>query len=92
MQKYTYPIVFIYNEETGYYNGYIPDLHLSAVGEKLEDAYADAEDAMTKYFQIVLEDQLDVEPPSTLEKIAAKWVGFKTSLISVDLTPAKKKR
>lgn len=89
MPKFTYPIVFIFNEEVGMYNGYIPDLGISALGDKLEDAYEDAEVALTRYFQITLEDDLDVPLPSTLEQVAGKWVGFKTSLISVNLKKKK---
>jgi len=90
--KFTYPIVFIYNEEVGMYNGYIPDLGVAALGDKLEDAYADAESSIKKYFQIVMQEDLEIPVPSPLETVTAKWVGYKTSLITADLPDAKKKK
>jgi len=92
MQKYTYPIVFIFNEETAQYNGYIPDLGVASIGDKLEDAYSEAEEAMKQFVQIALANDIEFEPASGLEEITAKWVGFKTSLITVDLSPRKKRK
>jgi len=86
MPKFTYPIVFILNEETGAYNGFLPDLMVHAIGETLEDVYAEAEYKMYAYFKIVLrEEDIEVSPPSSLEEITEKWKGYKVSLLSVNL-------
>lgn len=92
MPKFTYPIVFVMNQDTGIYNGFIPDLNLFAQGELLEDVYAHAEDMIYAYFKFgLMEEDPDFPTPSTLEEISEKWKGYKVSLISADIKDKKKK-
>ena len=86
MPKFTYPIVFILNPETGGYNGFIPDLLIFAEGEKLEDVYEDAHETLTKFFALQQKYGKDVPAPSGLDEMTAKWEGFKVSLITADIT------
>ena len=86
MPKYTYPIVFILNEETGNYNGYIPDLAIFAEGEKLESVYAEAEEIIHNYFRLAAKHNVEIPGPTSLEDIAKKWKGFKISLITANIT------
>ncbi|MCL2570394.1 MAG: type II toxin-antitoxin system HicB family antitoxin [Firmicutes bacterium] len=85
MPKFTYPIVFIYNQEEEKYNGFIPDLSIFAEGEKMEDVYASAEDLIHQYFGLALKHDLDFPAPSTLEEISSKWEGFKISLLTATI-------
>ena len=85
MPKFTYPMVFIFNEETGLYNGYIPDLTLYCEGEVLESVYACAEELIKYYFQLATKYDTYIPQPSTLESVSAKWEGYKVSLITADI-------
>jgi len=85
MPKFTYPIVFILHEDSGLYNGFIPDLGLFLHGEKLEDVYSDAEEKMYGYFEIAGKHNIECPAPSSLEDITAKWKGFKVSLLTARL-------
>ncbi|MCL2755496.1 MAG: type II toxin-antitoxin system HicB family antitoxin [Firmicutes bacterium] len=85
MPKFTYPIVFILNEETGAYNGFMPDLLIYAIGETLEDVYAEAEYKMHVYFKIALREEIDFPEPTSLEDVSAKWKGYKVSLLTANL-------
>ncbi len=82
--KFTYPMVFILNEETGLYNGYIPDLTLYCEGETLESVYAGAEDLIQYYFKLATKHQTEIPEASALETIADKWSGYKVSLITAN--------
>ena len=85
MPKFTYPIVFILNDETGDYNGYIPDLGIFSHGEKLEDVYAEAEEIIHAYFKIATREELEFPTPTPLDEITAKWKGYKVSLLTANL-------
>lgn len=87
--KFTYPMVFIFNEDENIYNGYIPDLTLYCEGETLEAVYACAEELIKYYFELAIKYDTEVIPPSTLEEVTKKWTGYKVSLISADI-PEKK--
>jgi len=91
MPKFTYPIVFILNPDTGWYNGYVPDLAVFSEGEKLEDVYAEAEELMLAYLTLAVKYDADIPAPSSLEEISAKWAGYKVSLISAATQDAKLK-
>ena len=82
-------MVFIFNEEAGMYNGYIPDLTLYCEGETLESVYACAEELIKYYFELATKYDTEVPTPSTMEAISQKWTGYKVSLISADI-PDKK--
>ncbi|MDR0975805.1 MAG: type II toxin-antitoxin system HicB family antitoxin [Christensenellaceae bacterium] len=85
MVKFTYPIVFIFNEETGQYNGYIPDLALYCDGETLEKTYANAEELLEYYLLLAYKHDTEIPLPSTLDDIIKKWVGYKASLITASI-------
>lgn len=87
--KFTYPMVFIFNEDAGLYNGYIPDLTLYCEGETLESVYSCAEELIKYYFELATKYDTEVPTPSTMESISEKWTGYKVSLISADI-PDKK--
>ena len=85
MPKYTYPIIFIFNEETRYHNGYIPDLAVFAAGQSPEDIYADMEEVLKNYMTLAIKYNADIPTPSTLEEITKKWQGYKVSLITAEI-------
>lgn len=87
--KYTYPMVFIFNEDAGLYNGYIPDLTLYCEGETLENVYACAEELIQYYFELATKYETEIPTPSTMETIADKWTGYKVSLITADIKDKK---
>lgn len=87
--KFTYPMVFIHNDETNLYNGYIPDLTLYCEGETLENVYAAAEELIQYYFELATKYDTEIPSPSALEQITEKWTGYKTSLITADVKDAK---
>ena len=90
MPKFTYPIVFILNPDTGWYNGYVPDLAVFSEGEQLEDVYAEAEELMLAYLTLATKYDAEIPTPTSLEEISKKWEGYKVSLISVTTKDAKK--
>jgi len=84
--KFTYPIVFILNPETGAYNGFIPDLLIFAEGEQLESVYENAQEILQKFFELQTKYQKEVPGPSTLDDISAKWSGYKVSLVTANVS------
>jgi len=89
MPKFTYPIVFVLHQESGHYNGYVPDLNLWCHGTELEDVYAAAEETLHEYFNLALKHDVDYNSPSTLEEITQKWQGYKISLITANIPDQK---
>ena len=85
MKSYTYPIVFILNDETKMYNGYIPDLAIVAEGKTLEEAIQDAQSLMTKFFQLVVKYNTTVPPPTSLESTYEKWKGYKVMYVTANV-------
>jgi len=85
MPKFTYPILFILNEETGQHNGYIPDLALFAEGENPEDVYAEMESILKNFMQISVKYNIEIPEPSKFDDIVNKWPGHKVSLISAEI-------
>jgi len=86
MPKFTYPIVFIMNPDTGAYNGFIPDLLIFAEGEELEKVYEQAQDILQKFFELQTKYQKEVPSPSTLDEVSAKWTGYKVSLVTANVS------
>ena len=85
MAKYTYPIVFILNEETKYHNGYIPDLAVFSEGQNKEEVYEEMMDILKNFIALSIKYDSEVPRPSTLDDITKKWPGFKVSLITAEL-------
>ena len=85
MKSYTYPIVFIRNEETKRYNGFIPDLVVFAEGETLEDVIAEAQTIMAKYFELALKHDTEIPEPTSLEKTYEKWKGYKVMYVTANI-------
>ena len=85
MPKYTYPIIFIHNEETGYHNGYIPDLAIFADGKSPEEVYAEMEAILHNFIYLSTKYNTEIPAPSSLDETVKKWPGYKVSLISADV-------
>ena len=85
VKSYTYPIVFIRNEETKRYNGFIPDLVVFAEGETLEDVISEAQAVMTKYFELALKYQTEIPQPTSLETTYNKWKGYKVMYVTANI-------
>lgn len=82
MRTYTYPIVFVLNRETNMYNGYIPDLAIATQGQTMEEVVADAQDLLTKFFQLALKYNSDFPEPSSLEATYEKWKGYRVMYVT----------
>ena len=87
--KFTYPMVFIFNEDENIYNGYIPDLTLYCEGETLESVYSCAEELIKYYFELAVKYDTEVPSPSTMDAVSGKWSGYKVSLITADIPDQK---
>jgi predicted RNase H-like HicB family nuclease len=85
MPTFTYPMIFILNEDTELYNGYIPDLLLYCDGETLESVYATARELINYYFELATKYDTEIPQPSTLEEVSKKWTGYKVSLITAEI-------
>ena len=85
MPKYTYPIIFILNEETRHHNGYIPDLAIFAEGKTPEDVYEQMEEILKNYMALAVKYDTEIPTPSSLETITKKWPGYKVSLITANI-------
>ena len=85
MQRFTYPIVFVFNEETKLHNGYIPDLGLFSGGDTPEETYSDMELTLKNFMFLSVRYSIDPPAPSTLDETVAKWPGYKVSLISAEI-------
>lgn len=82
MKTHTYPIVFILNRETHLYNGFIPDLAIASEGATLEEALADAQALIKRFFELATKYSTDVPPPSTLDQTYDKWKGYKVMYVT----------
>jgi predicted RNase H-like HicB family nuclease len=82
MPKFTYPIIFILNPETEFFNGYIPDLAIFAEGKSPEDVYAEMEEILKNYMVLAAKYNTEIPDASTLDEVTKKWPGYKVSLIS----------
>jgi len=89
MPKFTYPVVFVRNEQIDGYNAYIPDLGITSVGETMEDAYESAERMQKHYFEILLAEDFDIPIPTSLEDVSAKWKDYKVSLLTANIPDPK---
>ena len=87
--KFTYPMVFIFNEDENIYNGYIPDLTLYCEGETLESVYSCAEELIKYYFELAVKYDTEVPSPTTMDAVSGKWSGYKVSLITADIPDQK---
>jgi len=77
--------VFIRNEETKRYNGFIPDLVIFAEGETLEETIAESQKIMAKYFELAIKYQTEIPPPTSLEETYAKWKGYKVMYVTANI-------
>ena len=85
VKTYTYPIVFILNDETRMYNGYIPDLAICAEGKTLEDAIQEAQALMKKFFELVIKYGTDIPSATSLEETYNKWKGYKVMYVTANV-------
>ena len=85
MKSYTYPIVFILNDETKMYNGYIPDLAICAEGATLEEVIHESQKLMSKFFELVVKYGADIPEPTSLEDTYSKWKGYKVMYVTANI-------
>ena len=85
MPKFTYPVVFIFNEETQAQTGYIPDVAIFSAGETPEDVYAELEEVLKHYIKFSLKHDTEIPTPTSLDDITKKWKGYKVSLITAEI-------
>jgi predicted RNase H-like HicB family nuclease len=85
MQKFTFPIIFIFNEESNLHNGYIPDLAIFSEGQSPEEVYAEMEIILENYMFLAVKYGTEIPAASTLDATVKKWPGFKVSLISAEI-------
>jgi len=85
MLKFTFPVIFIFNEETQQHNGYIPDLALFTEGHSPEEVYAEMELILKNLIHLSIKYSIEIPEPSTLNETVKKWPGYKVSLISAEV-------
>lgn len=73
MNNFVYPAVVLYDEESKVFTMYFPDLTIVAEGESVEDVFYNGKQYLNKYMEIVLREGLDIDPPSTYERIKKEY-------------------
>ena len=84
MPAFTYPMVFLFVEQTGVYSGFIPDLTLYCEGDTIEKVYDYARQLIQYYFELATKYDTEIPDASTLDVISAKWPECKVSLITAE--------
>ena len=69
MKSYTYPAVFIKDEENDDYKVFFPDLEITTDGAFLEEAYLYAKACLKAYFVYVEKYDMDFNMPSEYELV-----------------------
>jgi len=85
MPKFTYPVVFVLNDETQYHNGYIPDLQIFAEGQTPEEVYGELEVILRNFMYLSTKYNTEIPEPSKFDDIVKKWSACKVSLISAEV-------
>jgi predicted RNase H-like HicB family nuclease len=77
-------MVFVFDESTEGYCGFVPDLVLYCEGKVIEDVYEGARQLIQYYFELAIKYDTEIPAPSTLEEISKKWPNYKVSLITAE--------
>lgn len=85
MKSFTYPAVFVKDEENDAYNVLFPDLQLTTDGRFVEEAYLYAKACLKAYFVYVEKYDLDFNMPSDFEKVKASSKNDIVMLIDADV-------
>ncbi|MCL2621732.1 MAG: hypothetical protein FWD32_01720, partial [Firmicutes bacterium] len=82
MKSWTYPVVFVLNPETNFYNAFVPDLAICSEGETKELALQEMQNYVKRYFELATKYNTEVPEASTLEQITKKWEGYQVMLLT----------
>jgi predicted RNase H-like HicB family nuclease len=77
-------MVFVFDEESGAYSGFVPDLILYCEGKTIEDVYECARQLIQYYFELATKYETEIPEPSTLDRVSLKWPEHKVSLITAE--------
>lgn len=86
MKSFTYPAVFVKDEENDAYNVLFPDLQLTTDGRFVEEAYLYAKACLKAYFVYVEKYDLDYNMPSDFENVKASSKNDIVMLIDADVS------
>ena len=70
--QFIYPAVFMKDEDTESFQVYFTDLNIYTSGKNLDEAYLNARNLLSVYFNYAVKYEIDVNEPSKLEKILEK--------------------
>ena len=69
MKSYTYPAIFIKDQENDGYQVLFPDLEVTTKGEFIEEAFLYAKATLKAYFVYIEKYDLDFNMPTEYEKV-----------------------
>lgn len=83
MKRYTYPAIFVKDEEKNEFNVLFPDLEIVTDGRFVEEAYLFAKASLKEYFLYAERFNFDYNYPSSFENVR-KVVGKEEFVLLVD--------
>ena len=82
MQKYTYPVVVIWNPEANMYNIYVPDAGIFSEGDTVNAALTQLKDLMVRFIEHA--NATRAVPQATPTRIIAeKWAGYEVYEVAI---------
>lgn len=69
MKRYTYPAIFVKDEEKNEFNVLFPDLDIVTDGRFVEEAYLYAKASLKEYFKYAEKFDIDYNFPSSFENV-----------------------
>ncbi len=81
MRSYTYPAVFIKDEDNDEYKVFFPDLEITTDGKFMEEAFLYAKACLKAYFVYVEKYDLDFNMPSEYEIVKSACDGKDNEIV-----------
>lgn len=85
----TYNTLLILNEETNYFNVYIPDLAVFAEGKTKEEVISDLLEIMENYTALAIKYEAHLPKPSPIDDIKNEWTGYDVFSIVINISTGK---
>ena len=70
--QFIYPAVFLKNEEDESFQVFFTDLNIFTDGKDMDEAYLNARNLLSQYFNYAVKYEVDVNAPSKIEKLIEK--------------------
>lgn len=86
MKSYTYPAIFVKDEDNQEYKVFFPDLQITTDGRFLEEAYLYAKASLKAYFVYVEKYDLDYNLPTSFDEVkSTSPSGSQVLLVDADV-------